>query len=132
MAHETGHIARRDPLVALLRRTGVNAFSTTFGVVDMSSLAGHLVGPSYSREIERLTDANSVACLRASGLRSDGLAEFFAAIDEQDCGANGVIALLSDHPRTIARETESRRSPLGDSALTAPQRTAVRTMCGTR
>lgn len=80
MAHETGHIARRDPLTALFRGAGIALISTTLGIhlgfADVSSLAGRLVGLLYSRDMERLADANGVAYLQASGLRSDGLAGF--------------------------------------------------------
>ncbi len=32
MAHETGHIARRDPLTALVRGAGISLISTTLGI----------------------------------------------------------------------------------------------------
>lgn len=133
MAHETGHIARRDPLVALFRGAGIGVISATlginFGFGDVSSLAGRLVGLSYSRDMERLADANGVAYLQASGLRSDGLAAFFALSEKQNGSAGDAIEFLSDHPRTIDREKLNQGSPLGESALTAQQWTAVRTMC---
>ncbi|CAB3808085.1 Beta-barrel assembly-enhancing protease [Paraburkholderia ultramafica] len=139
MAHETGHIARRDPLVALFRSAGIGVISATFGInlgfADLSSLAGRLVGLSYSREMERLADANGVAYLQASGLRSDGLAAFFALADKQGdkqsgrTGAGGALEFLSDHPRTSEREKRNQGSPLGESALTARQWAAVRAMC---
>jgi Zn-dependent protease with chaperone function len=133
MAHETGHIARRDPLVALIRSAGIGVISATLGInpgfVHVSSLAGRLVGLSYSREMERLADANGVAYLQASGLRSDGLAAFFALADKRGGTAGGALEFLSDHPRTAEREKRNQGSPRGDSALTAQQWAAVRAMC---
>lgn len=133
MAHETGHIARRDPVVALFRGAGIGLISATLGVnlgfVDVSSLAGRLVGLSYSRDMERLADANGVAYLQASGLRSDGLAGFFALTEKREGSASAAIEFLSDHPRTDDREKRSQGSPLGESALTAQQWAAVRSMC---
>ncbi|RKE36886.1 peptidase M48-like protein [Paraburkholderia sp. BL23I1N1] len=133
MAHETGHIARRDPLTALFRGAGISVISTMFGInlgfADVSSLAGRLVGLSYSRDMERLADANGVAYLQASGLRSDGLAAFFALTEKRSGSASRAIEFLSDHPRTIDRENRSQGSPLGDSALTAQQWAAVQAMC---
>lgn len=133
MAHETGHIARRDPLVALLRSAGIGVVSATLGInlgfADVSSLAGRLVGLSYSREMERLADANGIAYLQASGLRSDGLAAFFALADKHGGSAGGAPEFLSDHPRTTDRQKRSQGSPLGESALTAQQWAAVRAMC---
>ncbi|ASL46401.1 Beta-barrel assembly-enhancing protease [Burkholderia sp. AD24] len=130
MAHETGHIARRDPVVALFRGAGIGLISATLGVnlgfVDVSSLAGRLVGLSYSRDMERLADANGVAYLQASGLRSDGLAGFFALTEKREGSA---IEFLSDHPRTADREKRSQGSPLGESALTVREWAAVRDMC---
>lgn len=134
MAHETGHIARRDPLTALFRGAGISLISTTLGIhlgfADVSSLAGRLVGLSYSRDMERLADANGVAYLQASGLRSDGLAAFFALTEKRSGSVSGAIEFLSDHPRTIDREVRSQGSPVGESALTTQQWAAVRAMCG--
>jgi beta-barrel assembly-enhancing protease len=134
MAHETSHIVRRDPLTALFRGAGISLISTTLGInlgfADLSSLAGRLVGLSYSREMERLADANGVAYLQASGLRSDGLAAFFALTEKRSGSAGGAIEFLSDHPRTADREKRSEGSPLGESALTMQQWAAVRAMCG--
>ncbi|MEZ0606540.1 M48 family metallopeptidase [Paraburkholderia sp. IW21] len=134
IAHETGHIARRDPLTALFRGAGISLISTTLGIhlgfADVSSLAGRLVGLSYSRDMERLADANGVAYLQASGLRSDGLAAFFASTEKRGVSASGAIEFLSDHPRTIGREQRSQGSPLGERALTAQQWAAIRAMCG--
>jgi Zn-dependent protease with chaperone function len=138
MAHETGHIARRDPMVALFRGAGIGVISATLGInlgfADVSSLAGRLVGLSYSRDMERLADANGVAYLQASGLRSDGLAGFFALTDTRNDTRNGnagaAVEFLSDHPRTSDRQKQSQGSPLGDSALTPSEWAAVRSMCG--
>ncbi|MFM0241845.1 M48 family metallopeptidase [Paraburkholderia phytofirmans] len=122
MAHETGHIARRDPMVALFRGAGIGVISATlgisFGFADVSSLAGQLAGLSYSREMERLADANGVAYLQPSGLRSDGLAGFFALSDKRNGSAGAAGEFLSDHPRTSDRQKQSQGSPLGESALT--------------
>lgn len=134
MAHETGHIARRDPMVALFRGAGIGVISATLGInlgfADVSSLAGRLVGLSYSREMERLADANGVAYLQASGLRSDGLAGFFSLTDKRNGSAGAAVEFLSDHPRTSDREKQSQGSPLGESALTPQEWAAVRSMCG--
>ncbi|MFT4070269.1 M48 family metallopeptidase [Paraburkholderia sp.] len=137
MAHETGHIARRDPLVTLFRSAGIHAVGALLGFnvgfADASSLAGRLVGLSYSREMERAADANGVAYLQASGLRSDGLAAFFASMEKQadrsSGNTSGLLGFFSDHPRTDDREKRSRGSPLGESALTARQWAAIRAMC---
>lgn len=135
MAHETAHIARRDPLVALFRGAGIGVVGATLGIhpgfADVSSLAGRLVGLSYSREMERLADANGVAYLQASGLRSDGLAGFFALTDKRSASAGTAMEFLSDHPRTTERQKQSPGSSLGESALTPQQWAAVRAMCGT-
>lgn len=135
MAHETGHVARRDPLVSMLRSAGLQAVGAALGLnvgsADFSSLAGRLVDLSYSREMERVADANGIAYLEASGLRSDGLAAFFASTEKSaDSKAAGVLEFFSDHPRTSDRERRSQGSSLGASALSAQQWAAVRAMCG--
>jgi predicted Zn-dependent protease len=133
LVHETGHIASRDPLKALFRRAGIGLASAMVGFnlgnVDMSALAGHLIGLSYSREMERAADAHGVAYLQASGLRSDGLAAFFALVAKRNGDSSGAVDFLSDHPRTIEREQQNQGSRDGEHALTAEQWLAVRQMC---
>ena len=132
MAHETAHIAHRDPIRALVRSTGIRLVTVAVGVnigfVDMSSFGGQLLRLSFSREMERAADHDGVAYLQASGLRSDGLAAFFAMLGKGDRDAGGG-SFLSDHPRTAEREANNRGSAQGDSALTAQQWEAVRGMC---
>lgn len=131
MAHETAHIAHRDPLRALFRSAGIGLVSAAVGVNvgfgDVSSWAGHLARLSFSRDMERAADADGVAYLQGSGLRSDGLAGFFAKLEQR--GGENRDAFLSDHPRTADREAQNRGSSLGDSALTPEQWAAVRAMC---
>ncbi|MGH8783224.1 M48 family metallopeptidase [Paraburkholderia sp.] len=133
MAHETAHIAHRDPLRALFRSAGIGLLSTAVGVnvgfVDVSSWAGHLARLSFSRDMERAADADGVAYLQGSGLRSDGLASFFVMLEHRGRGGDDPPAFLSDHPRTAEREAQNQGSALGDSALTPEQWAAVRAMC---
>ncbi|WP_425194965.1 M48 family metallopeptidase [Paraburkholderia phenazinium] len=136
LAHETGHIASRDPLQGMFRRAGIGLASAMLGFngwdVDMSSLAGQLVGLSYSRKMESAADAHGVAYLHASGLRSDGLASFFALMAKREGNGGGAVDFLSDHPPTIEREQQNQGSPNGEHALTAEQWQAVRQMCEKR
>jgi predicted Zn-dependent protease len=117
-----------------LRSVGIGLIGTTFGInlgfANVSSLAGRLVGLSYSRDMERAADANGVAYLQASGLRSDGLAAFFATMEKSEGSASPAIGFLSDHPRTRERELQNQGSAQGESALTAQQWAAVKGMCG--
>ncbi|TKC85879.1 M48 family metallopeptidase [Trinickia terrae] len=134
MAHETAHIASRDPLEGLIRSAGISAIAAglgiDFGLGNVSPLAGQLVRLSYSRDMERAADANGVAYLRASGLRSDGLAAFFAsAAKREGAGGDGVPAFLSDHPDASERQAQNRGSPLGETALNETQWQAVRGFC---
>lgn len=132
VAHETAHIAGHDPLNQLVRNLGIRAIAAMFGVDlglgNMSSLAGQLVSLSYSRDVERAADQNGVKYLAASGLRSDGLAAFFATLPEhQDDG--GIPVFLSDHPLTSDRGKLNAGSPLGEDAMTDGDWRAVRAMC---
>jgi predicted Zn-dependent protease len=109
-------VPRRDPLVALIRGAGIGVISATLGInagfADMSSLAGRLAGLSYSREVERLADANGgVAYLQASGLRSDGLAVFFAMADalaDKRGGSAGARISVGPSTDSRARRAQSR------------------------
>lgn len=132
MAHETAHIAGRDPLNQLVRNLGIRAIAAMFGLDlglgNMSSLAGQLVSLSYSRDVERAADHNGVKYLEASGLRSDGLAAFFATLAaHEDDG--GIPVFLSDHPLTSDREKLSAGSRQGADAMTHGDWQAVRKMC---
>lgn len=122
-------VPRRDPLVALIRGAGIGVISATLGInagfADMSSLVGRLAGLSYSREVERLADANGVAYLLASGLRSDGLAVFFAMADAlADKRGGSAGARISVGPSTDSR---SRRA---QSRLAARRKRVERTAMG--
>jgi beta-barrel assembly-enhancing protease len=132
MAHETAHIAGHDPLHQLVRNLGIRAIAAMFGVDmglgNMSSLAGQLVSLSYSRDVERAADQSGVKYLAASGLRSDGLAAFFAALPEHKADG-GVAVFLSDHPLTADREKLNAGSPFGEDAMTHDDWQAVRAMC---
>jgi beta-barrel assembly-enhancing protease len=132
MAHETAHIAGHDPFNQLVRNLGIRAIAAMFGVDlglgNMSSLAGQLVSLSYSRDVERAADRNGVKYLEASGLRSDGLAAFFATLAEHE-DDGGMPVFLSDHPLTLDREKQNAGSPLGDDAMTDGDWQAVRAMC---
>jgi beta-barrel assembly-enhancing protease len=133
MAHETGHIANRDPLNGLIRQWGIGAIAASFGVQlgvgDLSSMAGRLVGMSYTRDVERAADAHGIAYLRASGLRSDGLAAFFHSMRKQSIDG-GLPRFLSDHPPTPEREAMNAGSPTGDDAMSPAEWRAVQSMCG--
>lgn len=132
MAHETAHIASRDPVNEMVRRYGIRMMAALFGLDigfgNLSSMAGNLASLSYSRDTERTADMHAAEYLHAAGLRSDGLAVFFRRLQARE-GQTGVPDFLSDHPRTKERAAWSAGTPNGADALTEAQWRAVRAMC---
>ncbi|ACD20886.1 hypothetical protein Bphyt_6587 [Paraburkholderia phytofirmans PsJN] len=51
MAHETGHIARRDPMVALFRGAGIGVISATLGIILVLPMCGRWLGDSWDCRI---------------------------------------------------------------------------------
>ncbi|MDR5739645.1 MULTISPECIES: M48 family metallopeptidase [unclassified Caballeronia] len=132
LAHETAHIANRDPLTGAMRQLGIRAVATMFGVDigygDVSSIAGHFLTLSYGREAERAADARGIAYLHAAGLRSDGLAAFLMSMTKRE-GEFALPPFLSDHPRTDDRVRDSQGSSTGDDAMSDAQWRAISKMC---
>jgi Zn-dependent protease with chaperone function len=135
MAHETAHIAHRDPLDSVFRGLGLRLAGSALGVNpglgDVSPLAAHWVDLSYHRAMEARADASGVEYLRASGLRSDGLAGFFGLMAQREgaAGAGAVAAFFSDHPPTTERQALNQGSAQGQTALSPQQWAAVQHMC---
>ena len=108
-AHELGHLAHDHSTRALYRSFAVALLiGVLFGDLTGGTLAGGLaewlVNTGYSRDAERDADAFALERLEAAGIGTEGLADFFARLEEKH-GTDGgpLLRLLSTHPATAER-----------------------------
>lgn len=129
IAHELGHVSKRDPTRETLRRLELNMLARSLGWGG--SVAGQMTALSYGRRAEAAADASALQTLRRAHLRADGLARFFSLLQTSD-GSDGLPAFLSDHPTTESRALSLQASADGATALDQAGWSAVRAMCNKR
>ena len=137
IAHELGHVARRDGVKAVLETAGL---SFLFGMVLGDFVGGGAIvvsartvlQSSYSRNAEASADAYAVALLNKVGGKAEALGSLLSRIDDLH-GAGP--AVLRDHPPTADRVAAIRtmaepgsEEPLLDRAQWA----ALKTICAGR
>ena len=136
IAHEIGHVARRDGMRSILQAAGL---SFLFGVLLGDFVGGGavivaaktLLQSSYSREVEADADRFAVALMTKVG----GDARALARILDRIAGANHpAMTILLDHPETRERVAAINAAPQG-----SPQRliepaewAALKRICGGR
>jgi Zn-dependent protease with chaperone function len=132
IAHEIGHVARRDGLRSVLESAGL---SFVFGMLlgDFSGGGAVMIATravlhaSYSRETEAAADSYGVALLNAAGGNAEGLAALLARIEGNRSDA---LTFLRDHPQTTDRVAAIRRHAAPATALTAATDwAAIKTIC---
>ena len=105
IAHELGHVARRDGVKAVLETAGLTfLFGMLFGdfvgggaiVIDAKAV----LQSSYSRDAEAAADAYAVALMNRVGGKAEALGALLSRIDALH-GAGP--AILRDHPQTAER-----------------------------
>lgn len=134
IAHEIGHVARRDGVKAVLETAGLSfLFGMLFGdFVGGGAIvvaAKSVLQSSYSRETEAAADAYAVALMNATGGQAEALAALLARID--DLHATGP-AILRDHPQTADRAAAIRslaKPASGRPLLDAGQWAALKNIC---
>lgn len=114
LAHEMGHVVHHHSMQALVRHYAISLVVTVLTGNDhiVGSAGALLLQFAYSRDAEVEADATAVAILHDAGLSSDGLARFFARIDEG--GTKDTAALwryVSTHPPTGERIAALRAAP---------------------
>lgn len=138
LAHEIGHVQHDHATVGVLRRMGITALlqllTAGSGAETLAGFGGTLAFLSYSRAAEEEADAAGIVMLERSGRNADGLARFFAALQERegedDGGVAGLIpSWLSTHPPTEARHAASLRRAAGTPALSEADWQSLRAAC---
>ena len=134
LAHEIGHVAKRDGTRAVLQGAGL---SFLFGMVlgdfvgggAMVIAAKSVLESAYSRDVETAADAYGVALMRKAGGDGRALAAILARIG----GATEPgMRILRDHPDTRARIAAIERlagGARGAPMLSPAEWTAVRGIC---
>lgn len=126
LAHELGHVARRDPTREMLRALELNMLARSLGWGG--SLGSQMAALSYGRRAEAAADASAVATLRRAGLRADGLGRFFMRLQTLE-GRDTRFAFLSDHPATAARIVAVQTGTAGAEPMTADAWKSIRAIC---
>lgn len=137
-AHELGHLAHDHSTRALYRSFAVALLiGVLFGDLTGGTLAGGLaewlVNTGYSREAERDADAFALERLKAAGIGTQGLADFFVRLEKKHGDDGGpLFGLLSTHPATAERLAHIRaaglpglRQAMGDEDWTSVRQTCL-------
>jgi Zn-dependent protease with chaperone function len=130
LAHEMGHVMRRDPEVAMLRNLGLSAIASLLGIGGGSVNAPDLVSLSYSRSAEAAADEAAIRYLSAAGMSTDGLARFFARLQALEAKTGAAEAgWLATHPPT-AKRRQHVSGEAGVPALDLADWSALKSVCG--
>lgn len=139
LAHEIGHVERRDATRHALRAAGsAGLLSMLLGDVTGGTIAvflgERLIRASYTREAEAEADAFALRMLNAAGIDSAAMAGFFEEIGKDEGKGPQLPAYFATHPASEARaqaardnaRTQGTTSPV----LSADQWTALKGICG--
>lgn len=137
LAHEIGHVARRDGVKSLLETAGLSfLFGMLFGdFVGGGAIvvaAKTVLQSSYSRDAEAGADAYGVALMNKVGGNAQALGALLTRIDDLH-GAD--VAILRDHPQTADRVAAIRslaKPAGGRPLLDSAQWAALKTICARR
>jgi Zn-dependent protease with chaperone function len=134
LAHEIGHVARRDPLARLLRGKLIDVtlsavFGVSVGIGGTGAVVGFLLDSGYTREQEDGADAVAIGILNDLDIDAGPAAGFFDALAAEETGI-GAIALLRTHPLSSDRAATLRRRGTGAGpGLTQDEWQSVAAMC---
>jgi Zn-dependent protease with chaperone function len=137
LAHEIGHVARRDGVKSVLETAGLSfLFGMLFGdFVGGGAIvvsAQTVLQSSYSRDAEAGADAYGVALMNKVGGNSEALGTLLSRIDDLH-GAD--VAILRDHPQTADRVAAIRslaKPASGRPLLDSAQWAALKNICARR
>jgi len=115
LAHEIGHVERRDATRHALRAAGsAGVLSMVLGDVTGGAFAvflgERLIQSSYSREAEAGADRFALEMLNAARVDSSGMAEFFDHIGEMEGTGLSLPEYLASHPPSADRAEAARRN----------------------
>jgi predicted Zn-dependent protease len=105
LAHEMGHVVHHHSMQALVRHYALSLVVTVLTGNDafLGNAGTLLLQFAYSREAETEADATAIEILDGAGLRGDGLARFFARIEQKEKDGTAMWRYVSTHPPTRDR-----------------------------
>lgn len=134
LAHEIAHLELRHPTQGVISNLGVAATVSIIlggsGAGDIAYLAAVL---SYSRDMETEADMRGIELLREAGIKANGLAAFFKAMEakeKEEGGDRFIPDWLSTHPGLADRAAYAATDDSGASALTEAEWQRLRVVCG--
>jgi len=134
IAHEIGHVARRDGVRSVLETAGL---SFLFGMVLGDFVGGGAIviaaktvlQSSYSRDTETAADAYGIALMNRAGGNAEALGALLTRIDDLHSESPEI---LRDHPPTQERVAAIRaqaKPQQGAPLLTPAQWAALKNIC---
>ena len=115
LAHEIGHVERRDPIRHALRTVGsAGIVSLILGDLSGGTLAAFLgewlLNARYTREAEAEADRFALELLNAAGIDSGGIAAFFEMIEALGTPGENLPEYFSTHPAAGDRASQAREN----------------------
>ncbi len=138
LAHEIGHVSRRDGLRLSLRAAGSAGLLSMVigdfaGGVVAVAVAEQLLTSSYQREAEAAADDFAFEMLAEADVSSAGIADFFARLHEEVGETSELMSHLASHPDLASRaaraEAADRAGEAATPILTPAQWQALRDIC---
>ncbi|MEE7449738.1 peptidase M48 [Methylobacterium radiotolerans] len=140
LAHELGHVRRRDPTRSLIRASGTSfllslVLGDLTGSTIIIALGDALLSAGYSRDAERAADSYAVELMTRAGGNGAALADILERIaKDKHGGKSEVLDLLRSHPFTRERAA-AIRAQAGPAAaerqiMSGGAWTALRGICG--
>lgn len=140
LAHELGHVRRRDPTRSLIRASGTSfllslVLGDLTGSTIIIALGDALLSAGYSRDAERAADSYAVDLMTRAGGNGAALADILERVaKDKHGGKSEVLDLLRSHPFTRERAA-AIRAQAGPAAaerqiMSGGAWTALRSICG--
>ncbi len=139
LAHEIGHVERRDATRHALRAAGsAGLLSMAMGDFTGGAIAvflgERLLQASYTREAETEADAFALEMLNASGVDSTGMADFFDQMQKLEGQGPEVLTYFSTHPASASRAAQAQGNAATQvettPALNKKDWAALKAICG--
>jgi Zn-dependent protease with chaperone function len=104
LAHEMAHAAQRHALRGVVRGLGLSVLGALVGGPGgLAEYAATFAVLSHSRAFEREADARAATMLRAAGIGTVGLADFFARMEARHGATPGLLDYVATHPPSAER-----------------------------
>ena len=136
LAHEFGHLKRRDTMRNLIHDSGTSflvglLFGDVTGAGALVFASRTLLTSSYSRDVEQNADTFSMDVMQKLGRSPKPMGELLFRVTGKQ--GDSELSILASHPLTedrLKRMSEADRPPTGPPLLTPGEWTALQAICG--